>query len=278
MEIETQQTMLGGEAANTAVHLRTWGRDVRLYGNPLGEGPFAEHLARLLAQQGFDADHLRPGGGATPETDVYVTPDGERTMFGLGFSTMQASVDPAHLPFERGAWFSADPNIDLPARAAAREAAKAGMRLYLMDFNHPDDPLPEGSWWQSSTDWVGRRSDDDANARWLEGWIARHHCFGVLTDGPRKLWCGGPGHPVRSYPTFTARTVVDSTGAGDAFRAGMLNGLEQGWDVPDCLRFASAAGSLACRSLGATSDIPSEAEVHALVASMPDVAAAFEGW
>lgn len=276
VEIESQQTLLGGEAANTALHLAKWGRVVELHGNPLGEGPPADHLERLLAEHGLSAEHLTRGGGATPETDVYVTPDGERTMFGLGFSTMQSSVDPEHLPFRAGAWFTADPNIDLPARAAARHADRAGMRCYLMDFVRSDDPIPEGGWWQSSTDWVGRRADDEANRGWLEAWIARHRCFAILTDGPRSFWFGGPDRPVRPYPTFAASAVVDTTGAGDAFRAGMLNGLEQGWDVPDCLRFASAAGSLACRSLGATSAIPSEREVQALVESMPEIARAFD--
>lgn len=276
VEIESEQILLGGEAANTALHLRAWGRDVRLFGNPLGKGLAADLLRRLLADQGLDATHLTCAGAITPETDVYVTPDGERTMFGLGFSTLRAPVDPERMPLSPGAWFTADPNIDIPARSAARSAAQAGMRLYLMDFNRPDDPIAPDSWWQSSTDWVGRRSDDAANAEWLERWIAQHGCNGILTDGPRKFWCGGPGHPVRPYPTFPTPTVVDSTGAGDAFRAGMLNGLDQGWSLSECLRFAAAAGSLACRSLGASSQIPSEAEVQALVKSAPTVAAAFE--
>ena len=47
-------------------------------------------------------------------------------------------------------------------------------------------------------------------------------------------------------PPRTA-TVVDEVGAGDAFAAGFVYGLLQGWDPPDCARAGNviAAGALA---------------------------------
>ena len=137
------------------------------------------------------------------------------------------------------------------------------MRLYLMDFIRPDDPIAPGSWWQSSTDWVGTRGDIEGNAAWLSDWIGRHGCFAVLTDGPAQFLAGGPEWPVRPYPTVPAPEVVDTTGAGDLFRAGMLFGLDQEWSAEECLRFAAAAGSLACGSLGATSRVPTVEEICA---------------
>lgn len=261
MEIERELVLLGGEAANTAGALRAWGREVVLCGNRLGTGPAAHQLEALVARHGLSSHLLGTGGGKTPETDVYVTPDGERTMFGQGFSEMQSAVDPADVPYRPGEWFTADPNLDGPAREAARRAADAGMNLYLMDFIRPDDPIVPNSWWQSSTDWVGRRGDTQGNAAWLTDWIARHGCFGVLTDGAQTILVGGPGWPVMEIPTIPAPDVVDTTGAGDLFRAGMLYGLDTQWEPPQCLRFAAAAGSLACGSLGATSHVPTIEEI-----------------
>lgn len=261
VEIERELVLLGGEAANTAGALKAWGREVVLCGNRLGDGPSADQLAELLNAHGLSPDLLGRGGGRTPETDVYVTPDGDRTMFGQGFSTMQSSVDPAAVPYRAGEWFTADPNIDAPARDAARRAAAAGMRTYLMDFVRPDDPISEGSWWQSSTDWVGRRGELEGNSKWLTEWIARHGCFAVLTDGAEAILAGGPAWPVQVFPTIPAPEIVDTTGAGDLFRAGMLYGLDQGWEPEPCLRFAAAAGSLACGTLGATSHVPGVDEI-----------------
>ncbi len=44
-------------------------------------------------------------------------------------------------------------------------------------------------------------------------------------------------------PACSADTVVNPTGAGDAFRAGLLFGLEKKWDRTDCCRLGAAMGS-----------------------------------
>jgi sugar/nucleoside kinase (ribokinase family) len=52
-----------------------------------------------------------------------------------------------------------------------------------------------------------------------------------------------------SQAGFRVRTV-DSNGAGDAFSAGLLHGLLEGWDVARVARFASAVAALKCTRLG----------------------------
>ncbi|WP_373973689.1 carbohydrate kinase family protein [Chitinibacter sp. SCUT-21] len=45
-------------------------------------------------------------------------------------------------------------------------------------------------------------------------------------------------------PAVKAAAVLDPTGCGDAFRAGLLHGLMQGWDWPTTGRLASLLGSI----------------------------------
>ena len=47
--------------------------------------------------------------------------------------------------------------------------------------------------------------------------------------------------------------AVDATGAGDAFKAGLIYGLLQGWPLREAARWAVAAGALKVRTLGASS-------------------------
>ncbi len=68
-----------------------------------------------------------------------------------------------------------------------------------------------------------------------------------------------------NVPAF-ALDVVDPTGAGDAFAAGVAWGMAQRWDWREVGRFANAVGGLACRTLGAQSSLPTLAEVEALLA------------
>ncbi len=49
--------------------------------------------------------------------------------------------------------------------------------------------------------------------------------------------------------------IVGANGAGDAFAAGMLHGLDQGWDLSACARLGHAAASQSLRSLGTTDGV-----------------------
>jgi ribokinase len=71
-----------------------------------------------------------------------------------------------------------------------------------------------------------------------------------------------------NVPAFGVE-VVDPTGAGDAFVAGVSWGMAQRWPWPEVGRFANAVGALACCSLGAQASLPSLDEVETLLASTP---------
>jgi sugar/nucleoside kinase (ribokinase family) len=74
-----------------------------------------------------------------------------------------------------------------------------------------------------------------------------------------------------NIPAF-AVDVVDPTGAGDAFAAGVAWGMAQRWPWVEVGRFANAVGPLACRALGAQASLPSLADVEALLAENRDSA------
>ena len=272
VEVTEETTHLGGEAANTALSLLAWGDAPVLASNPLGDDAAGTDLRARVVARGLDLCELRGAARAeAPVCDVLVTPDGERTMIGRGFSRLDSVVDLGALPVRSGGLFSADPNLAETSRAAVRAAQAAGMRAYLMDFLRPDDPLGPGSFWQSSTDWAGTWGGVEANLAHVDALAARTGAFCILTDGPNGLVAGGPGLPARHYPPFPAPTRVDTTGAGDAFRAGMLHGLARGWALPVCLQFAAAAGALAVGRPGASTEIPTRSQIASLIAESPQV-------
>ena len=57
----------------------------------------------------------------------------------------------------------------------------------------------------------------------------------------------------------------DTTGSGDAFHAGFIDGLLQGEDVETSLRMANAVAALKCRALGARAGLPGREELNALL-------------
>lgn len=271
VEIESSTLSMGGEALNTAMNLQTWGSEYVLVGNGIGHDSAANDLRRLIQARGLRQPTLAPLGTECPVCDLYVTPDGQRTMFGRGFLTLGDQCDLDSLPTMPGAWFTTDSNPGKTARQAAHLAKSAGMHVYVMDFADSDDRLPEGSTWQSSTDWIGEAGNPAKNLKWLREFTKRQGVFGILSDGARGFAAGGLGMPVRWYEPMPSPAVVDSTGCGDSFRAGMLHGLAQGWEIANCLLFASASGALNCRAPGAIDGIGTVAEIEALIDAHPSV-------
>lgn len=67
---------------------------------------------------------------------------------------------------------------------------------------------------------------------------------------------------LRVIPAFKAQ-VVDTTGAGDNFAAAFLHGVNRGWDLDTCARFACSAGALAVEHVGASGFLQGEEQVLA---------------
>jgi ribokinase len=88
-----------------------------------------------------------------------------------------------------------------------------------------------------------------------KGVVATHGADGGLVITKEKTF---------SYAPFKV-AAVDSTGAGDSFCAAMIVGLSEGMGLEQAVRFASAAGALACTRFGAHPSLPWRHEVEALL-------------
>jgi adenosine kinase len=63
-------------------------------------------------------------------------------------------------------------------------------------------------------------------------------------------------------PCVKADNVVDPTGCGDAYRAGLLYGIARNWDWPTCGRLASTMGAIKIASRGGQNHRPTRAEIE----------------
>jgi adenosine kinase len=78
---------------------------------------------------------------------------------------------------------------------------------------------------------------------WSAAEIASRVKAYIVTLGPRGslIHEGGNTHEI---PAARERQVVDPTGCGDAYRAGLIFGIMKGWDWPTIGRMASLMGAL----------------------------------
>ena len=64
-------------------------------------------------------------------------------------------------------------------------------------------------------------------------------------------------------PSVAPTGVVDPTGCGDAYRAGLLYGIAQGYDWPTSGRLASLMGSIKIASRGGQNHQPTREQIGA---------------
>ncbi|MEM9176614.1 MAG: PfkB family carbohydrate kinase, partial [Myxococcota bacterium] len=85
----------------------------------------------------------------------------------------------------------------------------------------------------------------------------------VLTDGERgALLCDGDG--ARWIPAYPAASVVDTTGAGDAFFGGFLAGQALGLSVDDAARLGNACGAACVERMGAFPEAAEDLRARAM--------------
>ena len=101
---------------------------------------------------------------------------------------------------------------------------------------------------------------EDKTGRKLDA-IAREVKALIVTLGAlgSHIHAGGKRFEV---PSVKADAVVDPTGCGDAYRAGLLYGISNGWDWESTGRLGSLMGSIKIAQRGPQNHAPSRAEIE----------------
>jgi adenosine kinase len=109
-------------------------------------------------------------------------------------------------------------------------------------------------------DYEGRLLEEKT-ARPLDA-LAREVRALVVTRGAQgsTIYADGTRYDI---PCVPADAVVDPTGCGDAYRAGLLYGIAQGWDWPIVGRLASVMGAIKIASRGGQNHRATRAQIAA---------------
>ncbi len=256
----------GGSAANTCAVAAALGARVGYLGKVAAD-PLGRVFAHDIRAAGvrFPTAPLE-AGAPTARCLILVTPDGQRTMntfLGAAVHFAESDVDPAEVG-RAGILYLEGYLFDPPAaqaafRAAARAAHAAGRRvaLTLSDpfcvHRHRD---AFRRFVREETDILFANeaeilalyeTDDFAEA---ERRAAAEVSLAALTRSERGsilLAADGARHEIPAAPA----TVVDTTGAGDAYAAGVMAALARGLPLPECGRWGSVAAAEVIGHFGA---------------------------
>lgn len=269
--------MSGGSAANTLAGMAALGRTCSFIGM-VADDQLGKVFRHDLTALGVDFG--TPVGPAEPPTArclILVTPDGQRTMNtflgasqNLGRCALDASViaDSAVLYLEGYLW-----NADA-SRAAMAEAiaiAKAAGRkvaftlsdsfvvaLHGDDFRRMTDAREIDILFANEAEITALAGTEDYDAAVRA--IAAKVPVLIATRGEHGA-CGVVDGVVTHVPAEPIDQVVDTTGAGDLFAAGVLAGLAEGRSMADCLTM----GAVCARSIIAQVGPRAQEDLRALV-------------
>lgn len=255
----------GGAASNTAVWLAALGVKVKLTGNAIGSDAYGNLVMEALRKHSnIDLSLVEQlDGVTTPFTRAIVTPDGERSF--LIFWYPQAPKVQVAKEMLNGVRYLALDLYGGPERLdTGRLAFESGVSTTIGDVIWPEHPaLPFTGIATNSGPYIRHHYpgvDLRQHARRLQS-ISKG--IVITTDGPGLVHALDPqGNGFTIQPPDV--TAVDATGAGDAFRAGLLYGLLRGFELPRSLCWAVAAGSLKVKNLGAATTLPDFEEIEAL--------------
>lgn len=264
----------GGKGSNQAVGVARLGARAHFAGI-IGDDRLGEIAVDLFAQESVDTTYLqRTEAMATGVGFIILNPEGENgIILDMGANELMdgAFVDQVEEQIARSDVVMSV--LEIPVEAAARAMAlgkKHGVRTIL-------NPAPATALDESVLQHVDYLSPNETELRIL---------LGLPPDDPsdtvelaKQLRARGVGNLIvtmgekgalilsedgQAEAAAVPVDVVDTTGAGDAFNAGLAVALAEGKSLAAAVAFANRCGALACQKLGAVPGLATRAAVESL--------------
>ncbi len=274
---ETLLEAPGGKGANQAVAAARLGAATAFVGR-VGDDERGRRILAQLARERIDTSRaLKDPDAPTGVALIAVDRCGEKTIVTAPGANRR--LGPADI--ERAAPLFASAKVVLlqleagvqTALAAARQG-RASRALVVLDAA-PPAPLPDEL--LAVVDVVRCNAGEARVAAGVEVTdvdSAREAAFALRRRGAGAACIGAPGGDLLVFETdelwlpHQRVEVVDATGAGDAFAAGIAVGLAEGRSLSDAAWLGCAAAVLKTTQLGAQPGLPRRADVDRLLATI----------
>jgi len=260
----------GGSAANTTVGVASLGGSAAFIGR-VSDDELGRVFAHDIRAAGVEfASAPAEGGTPTGRSLILVTPDAERTMntyLGIGAEFRTSDVDPELIQQGRIVYVEGYLWDDVEAKAAIRhsmECAHQAGRLVALSLS---DPFCVDRWRDEFVSLIDDCVDVlFGNADELRSMyqvddidkaiaIAKSHCQIVAaTRGPAGSTVVSATESV-TVPAPPVPHVVDTTGAGDLYAAGVLAGLARNLPLDVCAQLGHLAAGEVISHLGARPEV-----------------------
>lgn len=268
-EIERTYHMPGGEAANCALVLRGLGASVRLDGGCLG-AQTADAILGYFAARDIDCSGMQRLDNFEGWQDIVFCDGDNRTVFGQYAGNLFARgrlwTAPSEDAIQKARGVTLDPFFGAESSLAAEWCAKYGKAYVTIDCKWDSPIAQQAGTVVCSQEFLEREYAGADYGPLLDQYMARCRGLVIFTFGSREIVYASAGPASRATFTPFRVPVVDTLGAGDSFRAGVVYGVLKGWPTDETIRFAAACAGVACTRFPSVEQAPTLDEVLALMA------------
>ncbi|WP_405147056.1 ribokinase [Sphaerisporangium sp. NBC_01403] len=259
----TFSTVPGGKGANQAIAAARAGAEVAFVG-AVGDDAFGPVMRETLESAGVDVRRLRVVPGSSGIAHIVVDDEGGNSIIVIpGANGTVTGVSPEDLAvIARSDALLLQ--LELPMEAVVAAARQAGVPVILT-------PAPARELPRELLDAVGLIVPNEHEAEAITGLADPGEALEALLDlvpeavitlgGEGALYGSRAGERLR-VPAVPVK-AVDTTAAGDTFVGALAVARAEGRPQPAALRFAATAAALSVQREGASTSMPTRAEIDA---------------
>ncbi|MGI8882900.1 MAG: carbohydrate kinase family protein [Pyrinomonadaceae bacterium] len=273
IELDNYVQLAGGEIASTMVGLRRLKMKTAYIGR-FGADAAGDFGLQTLIDENVNVEYAEQITGAQTQIAFIIIDarNGERTV--IWKRDEKLSFAPEEVPVEiikRAKIFHATTH-DTPACARLAKEAKATGAIVSIDIDNIFDGLlemiPLIDIFISSAEFPEKLLGISDKKTALREINRRFGCPVVgMTLGAKGSLILCENEFIETEGFEVPNGCKDTTGAGDAFRVGLLYGLLKGETVETAAKMANAVAALKCRAVGARTALPNEVELQRLMRS-----------
>lgn len=270
---------MGGKGANQAVGARLLGADVALLGC-VGDDVFGKRMLETLDSYGVDDDYVCVTKAAGSGLAIILVDENSENVIavtpGANMELSPADVDSGADELRTADVLLTQLEVPLEATEHAIDVAHEGDALCILN-PAPAAPVPD-----SLLRKIDVLTPNQSEARLMSGLptdtlddaetagralLDKGAKAVVITLGAQGALLLRPGQCHHAAPISIE--PVDTTGAGDAFMAGLATCLGSGLSLEESTRFANVVGALSTTKPGAMPSMPTKEEVASFVRRLP---------